>query len=362
MDALRAACCKQSAPCSFANPFLPPFPCRLQSLGRLCADIQSGQTNVQQLVSTLPLPAEAQQRVATMLQQMVQPSRPANGATQGTGSAQQAGTAGSAPAGVQVPGVLQKPALHQMGSGGGMQLGSGGLTPQVSPNAVAGMSAFAAAAQRPLSASPVLQKVTADDVAPVHKQLPPIRTSSLTLPDAARRAASQQLHPAAVPAAAGALQQGQAAAPKQQAQPAGQQVRQQTQQPAAQLVQPALQPAQQPQPAAQQAAPAQPPTQKAPAQPAQQVQAEQQAVAAPPPQQVQPDQAQPDQLAGAKRKAPEADAAAAPEALPNGGDAQQQQEDGSPEQPAAKQPRTDSAGCAPAAGPGPSDGLTGAAS
>lgn len=356
MDALRAACCKQSAPCSFANPFLLPFPCLLQSLGRLCADIQSGQTNVQQLVSTLPLPAEAQQRVATMLQQMVQPSRPANGATQGPGSAQQAGTAGSAPAGGRVPGVLQKPTLRQMGSSGGMQLGSGGLTPQVSPSAVAGMSAFAAAAQRPLSASPVLQKVTADDVAPVHKQLPPIRTSSLTLPDAARRAASQQLPPAAVSAAAAALQQ-QAQPAAQLAQPAGHQA----QRPAAQPVQPALQPAQQPHPAAQQAAQAQTPTQEAPAQPAQQEQPEQQAVAAPPAQQVPPDQAQPDQLAGAKRKAPEADGAAAPEALPNGGDAQQQ-EDGSPEQPAAKQPRTASGGGAPAAGPGPSDGVAGAAS
>ena len=283
----------------------------LQSLGRLCSDIQSGHTNVRQLVATLSLPPEAQQRVAAMLQQMVQPPGASDGPAQRLAPTQQAAAA----AAVAAPAAQQQ----QQRQPGLPPLGSSGATPEVSPNAAAGQSAFAAAAQRPLSASPVLQKVTADDVAPVHKQLPPIRTSSQTLPDPRRVITGRQQFLEAAAAAVGykGAEAARQVARAMSQEMAGQQLGQLQVPPAVQPMQPVAQQEQQ----AQQAQQAQPPQQ--------------------------------DQLAGSKRKAPDSDAAAATEAVPNGGNAVQA--DGAIEPPAAKVHRMDDSGAAEL-GPSAADG------
>lgn len=169
------------------------------------------------------------------------PALPVGGVAGGAATA-----APPAAAGAQASGAMPAPAAVQ-------RSGSGAVTPEVSPSPMGGRStpdgeaAAAAVAPRFKTASPVLHQVTDDDVAPVHKQLPPIRTSSV--PEALRRTAAwQQAVAAAQAPAAGKARGLPAVAPA--AQPGG---KRKSPEPAADAVAAAAEPSLTVQPPAKQA-------------------------------------------------------------------------------------------------------------
>lgn len=158
-------------------------------------------------------PAAATPAVAHAAPEAASPAR------SGGAAAPPADGAGSAAAGEGArPASAREPASQAPGAqpaAAAQRSGSGAATPEVSPSPMGDRGTPdceappGAAAHRHKTASPVLQQVTDDDVAPVHKQLPPIRTSSI--PEALRRAAVWQR---AMSAAAAAQAPPPAAAPQ----------------------------------------------------------------------------------------------------------------------------------------------------